>query len=617
MKRFLVNSIILCFAAFGLVSCSDYLDKQNYDMITPDQVWQEPKLINSVLVNLYNNIETENFDYWYREAWRLQNPTSMSDEAQASFQKDPLFDNGNASYTYEDALFEKAWDVVYKYIRNCNDFLAQVTTATSLNETTKNQLIAEVRFIRAMHYFTLVKRYGGVPLIAESQTYNADDLESLEVPRAKEADVYQFIVDECKEAAKSLPATRPAAEKYQATKYAALALCSRAAIYAGAIAKYGTVQLDGVVGIDPNKANAFFQTAYDAANEVINSAAYSLYKKNDNKIQNYTDIFTATTNGDNGEYIFQRQFNVAAGKGHSWDKRNAPFSYRGGGWGCGMAITLEMVESYENIDGTTTPLKLTEDDGTPVRLADPIDLFKDKDPRLLASVYVPGSPCQSTKIEWYRGIIDLDGTKHQANAQPNSAAFVTAQDGKSYCTSGKDGGADAGDASKTGFYQKKFFDETLTDMNMGKSSTPWPIFRLAEMYLNLAEAAIELNLSGNDALNAINAIRERAGIATLSSVDLEKVRHERKIELAFEGHRYWDMKRWRIATNDVAQGGLNGYRGTGLYPWYNVSDGKFTFETGLTPKQTRYFLEKNYYTKIKASDMNSNPKLVQNPGYTN
>ena len=119
-------------------------------------------------------------------------------------------------------------------------------------------------------------------------------------------------------------------------------------------------------------------------------------------------------------------------------------------------------------------------------------------------------------------------------------------------------------------------------------------------------------------MDAVNKIRERAGIALLSNINMEKIRHERRVELAFEGHRFWDMKRWRIAHLDVTQGGLNGFRGTALYPWYDIRDGKYVLERGRnTPKQLRIFLEKNYYTKINQDDMNSNPNLIQNPGYTN
>ncbi len=603
-------------ALAGFTACDSYLEKENFDIITPDQVWEEPKLINAVLVNLYDGLQVDDFQYWYRDSYRLMNPSSLSDESQGSFQKDPMFDNGNASYTYEDGMFEQKFSDRYKNIRNCNDFLEQLQGAQTLSESDKQVLIAEVRFLRAMQYFTLVKRYGGVPLIEKPQVYDPKNMEALMVPRNKEVELYDFIVNECMEAANTLPVTRSAAEKYRAEKGAALSLASRAALYAGSIAKYGTVQLDGVVGIPSSEANRFFQSAYTAAQDLINLGRYGLYsKKADDKSQNYCDMFLKG-NGDNGEYIFQKQYNVAGGKGHDWDKRNAPFSYRGGGWGCGIAPTLEMIEEYEYTDGTEGSLRVTDANGTPLRYDGLYDVFQGKDPRMYATIYMPGSPIKGSTMEWLRGVIDTNGTRYVATSQPDGGNTVEIG-GKKYSTSGKDGGADAGDASKTGFYQKKFFDETLTDMNMGKSETPWPVFRLGETYLNLAEAAYELGKPA-EALNAVNIIRSRAGMPQLTSIDMAKIRHERKVELAFEHHRFWDMKRWRIAHLDVAQGGLNGFRGSAIHPWFNVSDGKYTFEKSAnTPKQKRVFLEKNYYTKINGDDMNSNPKLVQNPGYTN
>lgn len=616
MKTKIVKYISGSLLLLSMTACADYLEKESFDIITPEQVWKDPKLINGVMVNLYDGLQLEDFNYWNRDAWRLMNASSMSDEAQGSFQKDPLFDNGNATYTYEDGLFEQKFSDRYKPIRNCNDFIAQLEEATALSDADKKLLLAEARFLRAMHYFTLVKRYGGVPLISQPQVYDPGNLDALLVTRNKEVEVYDFIVKECQEAAKDLPDTRDAAAKYRANKATALALCSRAALYAGSIAHYGEVELDGLVGIPATDANRFFQAAFDASQSILSSGLYTLYnKKADDKSQNYCDMFLKG-NGDNGEYIFQKQYNVAGGKGHDWDKRNAPFSFRAGGWGCGIAPTLEMVEAYEYADGREGSLQLEDASGQPLRFDDPYELFAGKDPRLYATIYLPGSPCKGSIMEWRRGVIAPDGKTYVATSQPDGGNTVEIG-GKIYSTSGKDGGADAGDASKTGFYQKKFWDETLTDMNMGKSETPWPVFRLGEIYLNLAEAAIELGKSA-EALSAVNTIRERAGIVPLSTIDVEKVRHERRVELAFEGHRFWDMKRWRIAHLDVAQGGLNGFRGTALYPWYNVSDGKYTFERGYNaPKQKRIFLKKNYYTKIHSEDMNSNPKLIQNPGYTN
>ena len=470
MKTTITKYIGCGFLLLGTTACAGYLEKESFDIITPGQVWQDPKLINGVMVNLYDGLNLEDFNYWYRDSWRLMNASSMSDEAQGSFQKDPLFDNGNATYTYEDALFEQKFSDRYKYIRNCNDFISQLQEATALSESEKELLLAESRFIRAMHYFTLVKRYGGVPLIDKPQVYDPNDLEALMVPRNKEVEVYDFIIKECREAAQGLPDARSSDAKYRADKYVALALCSRAALYAGSIARYGTVQLDGLAGIPASEADRFFQTSYDVSKTIISSGLYALYhKKPDNKAQNFCDMFLKG-NGDNGEYIFQKQYNVAGGKGHDWDKRNAPFSYRGGGWGCGIAPTLEMVEAYEYIDGSKGTLKL-EENGKPLRFDDPYELFANKDPRLHASVYLPGSPCQNTKIEWKRGIIVSDNERYQATSQPDGGNTIEIN-GNTYSTSGKDGGADAGDASKTGFYQKKFWDETLTDMNMGKSETP-------------------------------------------------------------------------------------------------------------------------------------------------
>ena len=616
MKTTIIKTIALGAIIAGSFSCNDYLEKESFDIITPEQVWQNSKLINSALVNLYANLQLEEFNYWYRDSWRIMNPTTLSDEAQGSFQKDPMFDNGNASYTYEDALFEQKFSDRYKYIRNCNDFLTQLEVATALSDTEKKELQAEVKFLRAMHYFTLVKRYGGVPLVTSPQEYNPNDLESLLVERDTEQAVYDFIVSECKAASQDLPSARNAENKYRANKGSALALCSRAALYAGTIAKYGTVQLNGIVGIPSSESTRFFQESYDASSSLIALNIYSLYnKKPENKSQNYCDIFLKG-NGDNGEYIFQKQYNVAGSKGHDWDKRNAPFSFRAGGWGCGVAPTLEMIEEYEYVDGSKGTLAVTDNSGKPLRFDNMYDLFDGKDPRLHASVYLPGSPCKGDQVEWMRGIIVSDNERHVATSQPDGGNTVVVN-GVTYSTSGKDGGADAGDASKTGFYQKKFWDETLTDMNMGKSETPWPVFRLGETYLNLAEAAYELGKS-SDALNAVNTVRDRSGMPQISDITMDKIRHERKVELAFEGHRFWDMKRWRIAHLDVEQGGLNGFRGSALYPWFDIRDNKYVFEkSSSTPKQKRVFLEKNYYTKINADDMNSNPKLVQNPGYTN
>ena len=210
MNTTIIKSIGCGILLFGMSGCADYLEKESFDIITPEQVWEDPKLINAVMVNLYDGMVLEDFNYWFKDAWRLQNPSSMSDEAQASFQKTPCWDNGNATYTYEDDLFEQKFSDRYKNIRNCNDFISQLNEATSLSDDEKKLLLAETRFIRAMHYFTLVKRYGGVPIISEPQEYDANNLEALMVPRNKEVEVYDTEITSTQATMESsMPETSP------------------------------------------------------------------------------------------------------------------------------------------------------------------------------------------------------------------------------------------------------------------------------------------------------------------------------------------------------------------------------------------------------------------------
>lgn len=621
--------------AFSMVGCNDYLNREDISgIITPDLVWTNPKAIEAVLVNMYDaGIKHEDFDYWdYGSKSDLRNPTTMSDEAQGSYQKNPLFSNADAVYTYNDWILNDPLSTRYVYIRNTNDFIEKVAESDVLNDAQKEQLDAEARWIRAYQYFGLVKRYGGVPLLTEPQQYNPADPSSMYAARNTEAEIYDFIINECNAIKDILPQTRPDVSKYRVTKGAALALCSRAGLYAGTIAKYsktlslsGTAVARGYVCIPETEAERFFKSSHDASYELLHDMSnYSLPRSTANtteaRVDNFYHIFSATTNGNSGEYILQKQYNVAGGRGHMWDKMNIPFSYRQGGWGCGVSPVLEMIEAFEYIDGTPGELRIANG-ATPIQYDNLLDLFKDKDPRLFATVYVPGYPLRGSVMEWRRGVIDQNGTKYVASKQPSDEVAVTLP-GYSGILSGKDGGADAGDASKTGFYQRKFMDETLDDLaniDDRKSSTPFVMFRLGEIYLNYAEACLEMSSpKTSEALWAVNEIRDRAGIRKITQDELtiEKVRHERKVELAFENHRYWDMKRWRIAHLPVAQGGLTGFRGKALYPWLDVRTGKYVFEIGeKPPKQTRLFLERNYYNRFGTEDVTPNPLLIQNPGY--
>ena len=170
----------------------------------------------------------------------------------------------------------------------------------------------------------------------------------------------------------------------------------------------------------------------------------------------------------------------------------------------------------------------------------------------------------------------------------------------------------------TGFGVMKYLNESSNNLNSWPptSDQDFIVFRYGETLLNLAEAAFELGKE-SEALAAINEIRERAGIVTLSSIDRDKIRHERKVELAFEGHRYWDVRRWRTATVDLSRDfkqvqyflDVNSYKDPNSPSKYKVV---ITSAHATNPAQ---FREENYYLPITLARTANNPNLVENPGY--
>ena len=148
-----------------------------------------------------------------------------------------------------------------------------------------------------------------------------------------------------------------------------------------------------------------------------------------------------------------------------------------------------------------------------------------------------------------------------------------------------------------------------------KGETNWMVFRYAEVLLNYAEACVELG-DNAEALKAVNEVRKRAGVAERMSINLEQVRHERKMELAFENHRWWDIRRWHIADQL-----LNAKQFKALNPYLVWEDGKkvsqmkYIFKVEDAPKNTRTFLPKLYYERIPANAISTNENIKQNPGY--
>lgn len=605
-----INILPLSILLILPLSCDDFFSRHPAGYIEDLVAWNDPQTINAILADLYARINYEDFDY-YEGFWvySLLNLSSASDETYPSWQQGEFGGGGKTQVIFGDSWFYH-WP--YDQIRNCNTMLQKLRAAV-LDSEQKDLLDAEVRFIRAYHYFLLVKRFGGVPLILEVQEYNPERIEELEVARSTEQDVYNFILSEMDAITPVLPVSQSARNRNRISRYAAFALQSRAALYAASIAKYGKTELNGLTGI-ATAAAPYWKMASSAADSVINSNQYALYQQYAEPAQNYNRLFL---DKENDEYIWAKEYQLPE-VGHSFDFRTTPFGFTEVGYGCGMTPTLEMVEAYEYIDNSNGELRTTDENGRLIEYANPLDLFAGKDPRLFASVYLPASKFKDGQIEIRRGTYKKQDGSFRKASYLDEKGFLA--DGSSITVCGKSGIISYQNPTKTGFYQRKFYEERRLDFSENKSDQTWPVFRLAEMYLNKAEAEMELGHT-TEALNALNRIRERAGIETLpeSGITLERIRHERRIELAFEGHRFWDLRRWRIAVDESGTGVLAPLKATALWPWIVYENGTcvFTKVSGSlnVQKPDKVFLPRHYYLKFKPEEINSNRKLIQNPGY--
>ena len=592
MKKLIYISLFFLFVA---TSCNeDILDKQPLGLITDETVWNDQILIESYLTQVYYDCQFMENDQMQTNGDVLNDwfgrlmINEVSDECYPNWV--PIW----ASYKWGNlrvggGLLEW-WEPSYKINRKINEFIERVPNAP-VDDNFKEQRIAEARFLRAFNYFTLVKRYGGVPLITKLQ--NLDDAkEDLYPARNKEQEIYDFIISELEEIKNILPDKQSNEEIGRPSKYAALSLQCRAALYAGSIAQFGSVKLGGLVGIDASKSAGYYQKAYDAAQNIIASNKFSLYNRSADKVSNFRNLFLDES--DNPESIFSIIHNSspreAGGRGTCYDYFQAPWPNF---WGLGNqdGPYLEMVEEFEYIDGNSGKLDRAQ---IQQGLWTIEDLWKNKDPRFFASIYTQKTSWKGGSLDFHKGLILPDGTYQQDGSYQGIMANGTQN------------------VNGSGFGVLKYLDES-NDLILytGTSKTDYLVFRYAETLLNFAEAAFELGKT-NESLNALNQIRDRAGIALLTNVDRTKIRHERKVELFAEGHRYWDARRWRTATTDFS------INQSGLRYTLDVTTGKYKLIvlSNLDPVNTPpMFYEQNYYFPITPARTGQNPNLVENPGY--
>ena len=596
INKILVSALVM---ALSFYSC-DYLDVPPINIIQDDAIFNSESGITSYMTTLYYDLPIEEFRY-------TQQGFNVSGKGQGRLPNvsgEAMCSSSDDISTIGDGTWWGCWD--YGKIRRVNYFLKNFPAYKSnfQNTVLADAWMGEAHFIRAYCYFAMVKRYGGVPILREPQEY-VGDIESLKVPRDTEKACYDFIAEDLDEAFRLLPDNEEILGKGRATKYAALALKSRAMLYAGSIARYGTVDLNGLVGIDKALANDYFELAYKAVKELEKSKRFSLYRKNSDKEKNFAELFLAE---DSPENIFCKYFqrNVNA---HGWDVYFVPYQYRGNGFSSNMNPTLEFVEMFEHKDGT--PANFAER-AKNTYFDDPSELFQNMDARFGGSIIYPNAIFKGEPCSIQKGLIIEDGSKKE-NATNYEEAVYTANDGQVYHIVGKSGSGNYS-GNMTGFFMRKYLNENMPQSEVieNYSEQHWIEFRYAEALLNGAEAAVEMGQHLDDALLWINDIRSRADIKQLSLSDLtvDKVRHERRIELAFENHTYWDLRRWRIADKEIET-----KQYTGLCPYFDINKQKYIFEEVAANKYYYTFDVKMYYERIPDGEIAKNEKLKQNPYY--
>ncbi|HEX6427452.1 MAG TPA: RagB/SusD family nutrient uptake outer membrane protein, partial [Niastella sp.] len=502
-------------------------------------------------------------------------------------------------------------------------------------------------------YFALVKRYGGVPIVDKVLTkpdQTVDELtatiEELKIPRSSEEKVYDMIAQDLDYAYTNLPESNKAGRP---NKYVAAAFKSRAMLFAGTIARYNTINLtagsERLCGIPATRAVTFFKASFDAA--ALLNGKYALYNKSfvagDRTAiyQNFVNLFLDATSQEN---IFIRQYKYPDAV-HGYDALSVPKQLEGpgGNYSSETNPTLNFVEMFEglpkNPDGTIQTL---DANGKYMLFDNTMDLFANAEPRLRATVILPGDVFKGQSIEMRRGIytasaaggisrlLPAGSTANYPTANIVSSAAVlqtayTLPNGTKMNPAGASGiftnlVANGPGGSITGFSVRKYLvpDKPTSEVVTNRSEQSWIEIRYAEVLLNAAEAGFELSAAGQGAnylttaLNNVNLIRTRAGATpAVALTNIDTIRRERRKELAFENKIYWDLRRWRMLDQEQ-----NSTLYRVLMPFYSADAGKYFFDARTDERNARFTFDTRwYYQQIPTAAITKSPNLVQNSGF--
>ncbi len=594
--RSIKQIFLLCIVVIGSLSCKKFFDQVPNDRMTIEEVFKKKATSEKFLANIYSSVPDDQ-QVIHDFPW-----VGTTDEADLTWSGGLNYpiNIGNLSPTMTTPDY---WAPYYRAIRSATYFLNHIDENDEIRSLNGQQLIdqykAEARFLRALFYFCLMRQYGPVILVGEDVI--APDAPSAEMqqPRNTYDECVNYVVSELDKAAAVLPLVperngQPNDAEYgRATKGIALSVKARLLLYAASPQFNGNTDLsefknaEGIVLISQTLDAEKWKKAADAAKAVIDLGIYSLYKDpSGDPIKSLQGIFFQAWND---EQIFARKRNGLA----QWDVHCEP--RQAGGW-CGIGPTQENIDSYFMADGksiTESPL-YSETGFTDVSGRRIFNMYLNREPRFYRDVT-------------YNNAIWQGGTMKEP--APISF-FVSGPNGRN---------GHATDFSKTGYLIRKNVGPT-TNIGSGgngqRQDRPLPLYRLAEIYLNYAEALNEYSPGNPDIVRYLNMIRERAGIPQYGSGEnalpvpsdqaemRNKIRAERRIELAYEGHRWFDIRRWKIAPQ--VMGTLHGM---------DISKDGDAFYKRVETMTPHLFRQSYYLWPISQYELDRNRQLIQNPGW--
>ncbi len=565
------NIISLAVVMLALASCGDKMDYKEYSVFDEDYVKTTFARSAGLVTSVYNDLD---YDFGNYSGALLASATDESVYSHSGNAIEKFYDGGwSASNNNDASLWTKCWrGISYANLfltefkdQTFEDYLTDLDYKAELHQYQNLQF--EARFLRAYYYFLLVRSFGGVPLI--TTTMDATEINSQ--PRATSDEVFQFINSECKAIQDTIVKDysdlgamqlKSKNETGRVNNLCVLALKARASLY------YASPLFN-----PNNDRERWHQAALDNL-ELINTCRARGMKLS----ADYGALFQKDNWQNSEECILVRRIVSAS---NTFEKYNFPIGLENAGGG--NCPTQNLVDAYEMTNGKA----ITDADSG----YDPQNPYANRDARLAMTVAVNGEQWPNETLETFIG---------GANALPITYA------------------------TPTGYYLKKYVNKSLTigALNATTERHHWVIFRLAEFYLNYAEAMLNYTGSGYEtssglsmtAAAALNVVRARAKQPNLAAgLDAnqfkERLQNERFVELAFEGHRFYDLRRWKVA-------GEQKYRTIKSMRITKNADGTFTYTPQSDTSTRSYWDDKMYLFPLAQSEiLKSGGALTQNPGW--